>query len=164
MYLAGYIERMGTGTGDIIRLCKEAGLKEPEFIQEEDFKTILWRNYPSDNQDVEQDNGKATEQATEQASEQATEQANDKIGEEYLEAVRRVILVLNGEMKRIEIQEILGLKHRENFRDNYVIPSLESGYIEMTIPETPTHQDQRYRLTEKGKALKKILKKSSKKK
>ena len=44
MYLAGYIERMGTGTGDIIRLCQEAGLeKAPEFIQEEIFKTILWR-------------------------------------------------------------------------------------------------------------------------
>ena len=34
MYLAGYIERIGTGTGDIIRWCKGAGLpKEPEFIQ-----------------------------------------------------------------------------------------------------------------------------------
>ena len=44
MYLAGFIERMGTGTGDIIRLCQEAGLKKaPEFLQEEIFKTILWR-------------------------------------------------------------------------------------------------------------------------
>ena len=44
MYLAGFIERMGTGTGDIIRLCEEAGLKKaPEFVQEEIFKTILWR-------------------------------------------------------------------------------------------------------------------------
>lgn len=33
MYLAGFIERMGTGTGDIIRLCEEAGLKKaPEFV------------------------------------------------------------------------------------------------------------------------------------
>ena len=43
MYLAGYIERMGTGTGDIIRKCNELGLKEPEFIQDEAFRTILWR-------------------------------------------------------------------------------------------------------------------------
>ena len=44
MYLAGFIERMGTGTGDIIRLCQEAGLKKaPEFVQEEIFKIILWR-------------------------------------------------------------------------------------------------------------------------
>lgn len=40
MYLTGYIERMDTGTGDIIRKCMEAGLKAPEFIQEEDFKVL----------------------------------------------------------------------------------------------------------------------------
>ncbi|RTY83448.1 hypothetical protein EKL97_03975 [Flavobacterium sp. LS1P28] len=49
MYLAGFIERMGTGTGDIIRLCEEAGLKKaPEFLQEEIFKTILWRKNTED--------------------------------------------------------------------------------------------------------------------
>jgi predicted HTH transcriptional regulator len=49
MYLAGFIERMGTGTGDIIRLCDEAGLKKaPEFLQEEIFKTILWRKNTDD--------------------------------------------------------------------------------------------------------------------
>jgi ATP-dependent DNA helicase RecG len=49
MYLAGFIERMGTGTGDIILLCEEAGLKKPpEFLQEEIFKTILWRKNAED--------------------------------------------------------------------------------------------------------------------
>ena len=43
MYLAGYIERLGTRTGDIIRLCEEKNLNEPEFIQKENFRTILWR-------------------------------------------------------------------------------------------------------------------------
>ena len=41
IYQAVYIERMGTGTGDIIRLCNEEGLKEPEFVQEEDFKRLF---------------------------------------------------------------------------------------------------------------------------
>jgi len=44
LYLFGSIERMGTGTLDIIRKCKEAGLKEPEFIEEETFSVTLWRN------------------------------------------------------------------------------------------------------------------------
>ena len=34
LYLEGYIERIGTGTRDIIRLCKERELKEPDFFQE----------------------------------------------------------------------------------------------------------------------------------
>ena len=64
----------------------------------------------------------------------------------------------------MEIQELLRLKDRENFVSNYLVPSLDSAYIEMTIPEIPTHQDQRYRLTEKGMKLKKKLKKSKGKK
>jgi predicted HTH transcriptional regulator len=44
IYLAGYIERMGTGTGDIVSKCLALGLKQPEFLQEEDFKLTLWRS------------------------------------------------------------------------------------------------------------------------
>jgi predicted HTH transcriptional regulator len=48
IYLAGYIERMGTGTRDIVDKCKAIGLKSPEFIQEEDFKVVLWRKELTD--------------------------------------------------------------------------------------------------------------------
>jgi predicted HTH transcriptional regulator len=164
MYLAGYIERMGTGTGDIIRLCNEVGLKEPEFIQEEDFKTIIWRTLKTTGQaddiDFEEVNEGASLQATPQATLQATLQADEGISE----TVKRVVLVLEGDLKRAEIQELLELRDRTNFVSNYLNPSLESGYIEMTIPEIPTHQEQRYRLTDKGIALKKKLQKSKKKK
>jgi ATP-dependent DNA helicase RecG len=156
MYFAGYIERLGTGTGDIIRLCQEKGLKEPEFIQEENFRTIIWRTLKATGEPT----GEATPQATPQATLQATPQADD----EAAETIKRVVLVLHGAMKRAEIQELLGLKDRVNFILNYLDPSIETGLIEMTIPETPTHQEQRYRLTTKGIELKKKLQKSKKKK
>lgn len=43
MFLAKYIEHMGTGTLDMIRRCKEAGLPEPEFKVEDMFKVIFRR-------------------------------------------------------------------------------------------------------------------------
>ena len=43
LYLAEYIERMGTGTLDMIRRCVEAGLKEPEFSVTDGFVTTVWR-------------------------------------------------------------------------------------------------------------------------
>ena len=43
MYWNGYIEKVGTGTEDIINKCREYGLKTPEFYQEEDFKVVIWR-------------------------------------------------------------------------------------------------------------------------
>lgn len=48
MYWNGYIEKVGTGTEDIINKCREYGLKTPEFYQEEDFRVVIWR---SDNEE-----------------------------------------------------------------------------------------------------------------
>ena len=48
MYWNGYIEKIGSGTEDIIRKCIEYGLKKPEFYQEEDFKVVIWRSRSSD--------------------------------------------------------------------------------------------------------------------
>ena len=153
MYLAGYIERLGTGTGDIIRLCQEEGLKEPEFIQEENFKTIIWRTLNTTEETISQ-----------QATGEATGEVTGEVTGEAIESVKRIVLVLDGEMKRIDIQEALELKHQENFRDNYLQPSIESKCIEMTYPDSPNHPNQHYRLTTKGIELKKKLQKSQKKK
>ena len=49
MYWNGYIEKVGTGTEDIIRKCREYGLKTPEFHQEEDFRAVIWRAVESQN-------------------------------------------------------------------------------------------------------------------
>lgn len=43
LYLAKYIERMGTGTLDMIRWCTEASLPEPEFSGTGEFVTTVWR-------------------------------------------------------------------------------------------------------------------------
>ena len=43
MYLLRYIEKMGTGTVDMIRRCAEAGLREPEFEAGDGFVTRIWR-------------------------------------------------------------------------------------------------------------------------
>ncbi len=43
LYLAKYIERMGTGTGDMITLCSNAGLREPDFTLTDGFVVTVWR-------------------------------------------------------------------------------------------------------------------------
>jgi len=49
LYLAHYIERAGTGTLDMIQLCADAGLPEPEFRGEgERFVTVIWRDWLTD--------------------------------------------------------------------------------------------------------------------
>jgi len=64
--------------------------------------------------------------------------------------VVRLIKKLKGEMNRKALQAALGLKDAEHFRKSYIQPALESGFIEMTIPDKPRSKKQKYRLTEKG--------------
>lgn len=46
LFLAHYIERAGTGTLDMIALCREADLPEPEFRQDAgQFVMTLWRDW-----------------------------------------------------------------------------------------------------------------------
>ncbi|MEY3458781.1 MAG: hypothetical protein RL215_1938, partial [Planctomycetota bacterium] len=49
LYLTQYIERMGTGTGDMIRRCGEAGLPEPEFGIRDGFVTTIRRKTNPEN-------------------------------------------------------------------------------------------------------------------
>ncbi|MDR3279279.1 MAG: hypothetical protein LBT23_02095 [Synergistaceae bacterium] len=39
----------------------------------------------------------------------------------------------------------LDLKHRPTFRGNYLVPALELGLIEMTVPDKPNSNRQKYR-------------------
>jgi len=166
MYLAGYIERMGTGTGDIIRWCKEAGIeKDPVFEQDEIFKTVIWKR-----NEIEQASDQVSDQvnspddefinieSSDQVSDQVTVQVEVNLNTEEKEYIKRVVLAMTDGNKSSDIQDVLGLKHRTNFMKNYLNPALQYGYIEMMFPDNPNHPQQRYTLTEKGVRLKKTKK------
>ena len=51
----------------------------------------------------------------------------------------------------------MGLSDRTKFRRKYIRPLLEAGILELTIPDKPNSQNQKYRLTAKGIALKNNL-------
>ena len=61
----------------------------------------------------------------------------------------------------VEMLEFMGLRDRTKFRNKYVKPLIEEGIIEMTIPEKPNSQNQKYRLTSKGIEWKEMIKKQS---
>ncbi len=137
MYLKGYIERLGTGTADIIRIARENKLPEPIFEQHEEFKTTLYR--PS------------TDQVPTKYR-PSTDQASEVINEVSVE-IKNMVKVVTETLALQDIQERLGLKHRGNFRTNYLEPAIKQGFISMLFPDTPKHPDQRYLLSPKGNTL-----------
>jgi ATP-dependent DNA helicase RecG len=137
LYLTKYIERMGTGTGDMIRRCRSVGLDEPEFALTDGFVVTIRRKPELAFKAVGGITGEVT-----------GEVAGEVAGE-----VQRLLTVMAGEMKRTDIQEALALRHEDYFREAYLIPALTAGVIEMTIPGKPTSSKQKYRLTQKGRNL-----------
>ena len=63
----------------------------------------------------------------------------------------RLLSVLTSEATRKQLKEALGLKDDEHFRKTYLLPALEAGSIEMTIPDKPRSSKQKYRLPDKGR-------------
>ena len=43
-----------------------------------------------------------------------------------------------------ELMELLNLKSRISFRENYLVPAIENGVVKMMFPDTPTSRNQTY--------------------
>ncbi len=119
------VEQLGSG---VPRILEHYGKECFHFF--ENFTRMV---FPTTAQATPQ----ATPQATEQATEQATMQAMIL---EYCKIART----------REEIQEYVGLKHREHFRSTILNPLIESGQLALTIPDKPNSPNQKY-VTVKGR-------------
>ena len=126
LYLAQYIERMGTGTLDMIRRCSDANLSEPEFTDSSGFKTTIWRTTPLEQIKV--------------PPESLPGDLKSKV----------LNLLTEGPLSKSELSKQLGQKEvsgqlKKVFRD-----LLTDRMIEYTLPEKLRSPRQQYRLTNKG--------------
>jgi hypothetical protein len=167
MYLAGYIERMGTGTRDMIQRCVDAGLPEPEFAVTDGFQVITRRSVaavpaeaesqPESRPESQPESRPAAGRGAGATAGQVAGGVTGEVAGEVAGEVRRLLLVADGELSRTALQQRLGLKGEANFRRLYLAPALEAGLLEMTRPGVPQSRLQRYRLTIKGRATRVAL-------
>ncbi len=70
----------------------------------------------------------------------------DQEDDQESDQVKKVLNVLkNRTLSAKNLMEELGLKHSDTFRKNYLLPALNNGKIEMTIPDKPKSRNQKYR-------------------
>ncbi len=67
--------------------------------------------------------------------------------------VKKLLEVLEGEMSRGQIMEVLRLKDRKHLREKYLRPAIDGGYIELTLPDKPKSRNQKYKITTTGKEI-----------
>ena len=95
--------------------------------------------------------------ANDLASNLASNLAITVIENELNDKVMSILEILIEPKKKVEILEILGLSNQTKNREKYLDPLVKLGWIEMTIPDKPTHQDQKYRRTIQGEILHKLI-------
>ena len=134
LYLTKYIERMGTGTRDMIRRCREVGLPEPEFSVNDGFVTTLRRI------------GATVKQPESQP--------------ESLE-LRVLGLLEKGPLSKAALSAGLGHKEISGQLNKIIRLMLAEQSIEYTIPGKPNSRLQKYRLAGKGAATLAALRKGA---
>lgn len=169
LFLAGYIEHLGTGTTDMIAACEALGLRIPEFIQTEDFRTIIYRQEKGSDhpQKVTEFDEKVTEfdeKVTEfdkkvtdldekvtdlaQKSNQVRVKSNQltsKSNQLRLTAKQRKVLEFCDEMPRTaqEILDMVGVKYQTRTLIQYVTKLIYAGLLRPTTTK-PNDPNRKY--------------------
>jgi ATP-dependent DNA helicase RecG len=121
-FKAGYIESWGRGTIAIAQECMDSGLTLPVYTEHSGgFSVEIFKIA----QDTPQDTPQVTSQDTLQ--------------------VKQLLDILTGEMTRDELQRVIGITNNKYFRQKYLKPALEGGYIVMTVPDKPNSKYQKYK-------------------
>ena len=124
LYLAKYIERMGTGTRDMIQDCRNAGLLEPDFSLTDGFVATVYRK-----------SGRAFE----------------AVGGKEAESGAESRAVMQKPLSMSEISLKIGSKKQVTGALKRLVQDLLSEkLIQRTIPDKPNSRLQKYRLTKKG--------------
>jgi ATP-dependent DNA helicase RecG len=128
LYRMKLVEQIGSGIRRIHDTCREHGVAEPAIDVSPDWVTVTFL--------------RPVEVVTPHVTPHETPHVAPHVG--------RLIVVLQGEMSRVELMDALGLKDRRHFARTYLQPGLDAGLVEMTQPDRPTSRTQGYRLTAQG--------------
>lgn len=138
------VKEFGEGVDRMYREMEEAGCPAPEYKQVEFMVYATIRQKKGGIVQVSTSN--STSNSTSKSTSSSTSNSTS-------EKTVRLVRAIKNEMSIREMMEVLEMKSRPMFLNNYLTPALKAGYIEMTQPNSPKSPTQRYRLTEAGRRL-----------
>lgn len=95
----------------------------------------------------------ATRTSNEHTPEQVPEQVGGLLYTNNSLIIGLIKVIGDKELSIAELMKTLGLKHRPNFLEYHLNPSIKEGFVRMLYPGSPRHPRQKYLLTVKGLAL-----------
>ena len=163
VYLAGYIERLGTGTTDIIEQCVAMGLPTPQFIQDAFFKVVIYRKLKAlegNNDNFEQSNndlslisidlngiveGLNKGNNIKQSNKESNIDSNIGGNIDALNYQQQVVInFCYVPRSSTEILKRIGLTRQTKNIKTYITDLVEKGFLRMIDPEHPRNKNQKY--------------------
>ena len=123
----GLADELGSGMRNTYKYTKLYSGGTPEFIEGDVFRTVI----PLAPIAVEKVGPQEKAQVTTQVKTQVTTQ--DKI-----------LIFCQEPHTKAEIAEYCGYKNTKNFTHKYLRPLLDSGFLQMTLPDKPKSRNQKY--------------------
>ena len=185
MQWAGYVEKSGYGTEDIVRKCKAWGLREPEYHPSSvDFRLVLWRQEVKELRDftqvgevgevgspkgVESSGARGVESDAEKPIKSMVCDSSSRLyppgamgvesGGGVVRSLRDMILlsVMQQPKSRAEIARSLGKPRIFGNLVRRITTLLDDDLIELTVPDKPNSRLQKCRITKKGRQVAKLL-------
>ncbi len=152
MFLATYAEKAGSGILDMIKLCRAAGVRAPDFRQDGgQFVQTLWRPKSDATAQVTAQVGTESNVIKDKALQEIAETLGTPAAQVTAQVTAQVALFCREPRGTKELMDHLGLRHWKTFQSNYLLPLIAGGVLERTIPDKPTSRFQKYRLTEMGR-------------
>lgn len=87
-----------------------------------------------------------------------TTQVSEQVGEQVSEQVVKLLDFCRVDRSKAELLSHLGLAQVYLNYQRHILPCLQKGWLERTIPDKPNSRLQKYRLTEAGKRILEKLK------
>jgi ATP-dependent DNA helicase RecG len=130
-HLTGAVEVWGRGTNRVLELCKAADVAPPEFSELSGSVVVTFRAAIAPDVAPSRD------------------QVGTKLG-----LSRDQVQVLEIARTATSLPDLMapsGRTNRTKFRDQVLIPLLEAGLLEMTLPDKPRSSKQQYQTTAAGR-------------
>ena len=124
----------------MVEACKAVGLPEPEYGTDGLFVWITFKRPESREKNIS-------------LIEQAPEQVRGLLHTSNSLILELVKVIGEEELSISQLMEKIGLKHRSNFIEYHLNPTIKEGYVRLLYPDKPRHPRQKYLLTVKGLAL-----------